>query len=124
MMHGQQNVKKKFLVYCHGYYYYYYYYYYVIIAVACHRPFLTGTVPLEPTAIPTAQTSVSHCSTFRIMCDVPTIAVCCSESIECVPGTAFKTFFRPFVAIPMAAIITGIITHFMIHIRCISIHKL
>jgi hypothetical protein len=25
----------------------------------------------------------SHCSTFRIMCDVPSIAVFCSVSIEC-----------------------------------------
>ena len=30
----------------------------------------------------------SHCSTFRIMCDVPSTAVFCSESIECFPGTA------------------------------------
>jgi len=27
----------------------------------------------------------SHCSTFRITCDVPSIAVFCSESIECFP---------------------------------------
>jgi hypothetical protein len=25
----------------------------------------------------------SHCSTFRIMCDVPSTAVFCSESVEC-----------------------------------------
>jgi len=30
----------------------------------------------------------SHCSTFRIMCDVLSIDVFCSESIECFPGTA------------------------------------
>ena len=35
----------------------------------------------------------SHCSTFRIMCYVPSIAVFCSESIECFPGTASKFFF-------------------------------
>ena len=28
------------------------------------------------------------------MCDVPSIAVFCSESIECFPGTASKFFFR------------------------------
>jgi hypothetical protein len=55
--------------------------------VSCHRPFLPGT-SLEPAVIPTAQ--ASHCSTFRIMCDVPSIAVFCSESIECFPGTASK----------------------------------
>ena len=57
--------------------------------VSCHRPFLPGT-SLEPTVIHTAQASASHCSTFRIMCDVPSIAVFCSESIECFPGTASK----------------------------------
>jgi hypothetical protein len=33
--------------------------------------------------------AASHCSTFRIMCDVTSIAVFCSETIECFPGTAF-----------------------------------
>jgi hypothetical protein len=37
---------------------------------------------------------------------------------------ASKLFFKPFVTLPAAPIITGIITHFMFHIRCISIHKL
>jgi hypothetical protein len=36
----------------------------------------------------------------------------------------FKTSFRPFVAIPVAPIITGIIIHYMFHVRCISMHKL
>jgi len=31
----------------------------------------------------------SHFSTFRIMFDVPRIAVLCNESIECFPGTAY-----------------------------------
>ena len=66
----------------------------------------------------------SHCSTFRIMCDVPSIAVFCSESIECVPGTVSKFFFKLLVTIPMAPIFTGTIVHFRSHIRCISIHKL
>ena len=68
--------------------------------VSCHRPFLPGT-SLEPAVIPTAH--ASHCSTFRIMCDVPSIAVFCNESIEC---------------------FTGIIVHFRFHIRCISVNKL
>ena len=66
----------------------------------------------------------SHCSTFRIMCDVPSIAVFCSESIERFPGTATKFFLKLHVTIPVAPIITGIIVHFRFHIRCISIHKL
>ena len=52
------------------------------------------------------------------MCDVPSIAVFCSESIECFPGTASKFFLKLFVTIPMAPIITGIIVHFRFHIRC------
>ena len=66
----------------------------------------------------------SHCSTFRITCDVPSIAVFCSESIECFPGTATIFIRKLLVTIPVAPIITGTIVHFRFHIRCISIHKL
>ena len=58
------------------------------------------------------------------MCDVPSIAVFCSESIECFPGTASKFFLKLPVTIPVAPIITGTIVHLRFHIRCISIHKL
>ena len=58
------------------------------------------------------------------MCDVPSIAVFCSESIECFPGTASKFFLNLLVTIPVAPFITGTIVHFRFHIRCISIHKL
>jgi len=58
------------------------------------------------------------------MCDVPSIAVFCSESIECFPGTASKFFLKLLVTIPVAPIIIGITVHFRFHIRCISIHKL
>ena len=73
---------------------------------------------------PPLRLQASHCSTFRIMCDVPSIAVFCNESIECFPGTVSKFFFRLLVTIPVAPIITGIIVHFRFHIRFISIHKL
>ena len=46
------------------------------------------------------------------MCDVPSTAVFCSESIECLPGTASKFFLKPLVTIPVAPIITGIVVHF------------
>jgi len=39
------------------------------------------------------------------MCDVPSIAVFCSESIECLPGTASKFFLKLFGTIPVATII-------------------
>ena len=73
---------------------------------------------------PPLRLQASHCSTFRIMCDVPSMAVFCSESIEWFPGTASNFFFRLLVTIPVAPVITGIIVHFMFHIRCISTHKL
>jgi len=95
----------------------------IIMDVSCHRPFLPGT-SLEPTVIPTAQTAVSHCSTFLIICDVPSIAIFCIESIKCLPSTASKFFLKLLVTIPVAPIIIGIIVHFRLNIRCISIHKL
>ena len=58
------------------------------------------------------------------MCDVPSIAVFCNESIEYFPGTASKFFLKLLVTIPVAPIIIGIIVPFRFHIRCISIHKL
>ena len=67
---------------------------------------------------------VSHRSTFRIICDVPSIVVFCSESVECFPGISSKFFLQLLVTIPLASIITGIIVHFRFHIRCISILKL
>ena len=73
---------------------------------------------------PPLRLQASHCSTFRIMCDVPSIAVFYSESIECLPGTASKFFFKFLVTIPEAPIITGITVHFRFHIRCICIYKL
>ena len=73
---------------------------------------------------PPLRLQASHCSTFRIMCDFPSIAVFAGQSIECFPGTGSKFFLKLFVTIPVAPIITGIIAHFRFHIRCISIQKL
>jgi len=69
---------------------------------------------------PPLRLQVSHCSTFRIMCD-PSVGVFCSESIECFPDMAYKYSFQPFVTISVAPITTvGIILHFRFHSRCIS----
>ena len=73
---------------------------------------------------PPLRLQASHCSTFRIMCDVPSIAVFSSELSECFPGTASKFFLKLFVTFPVATVFTGIVVHFRFHIRCISIHKL
>jgi hypothetical protein len=43
------------------------------------------------------------------MCDVPSTAVCCSESIEWFPGMVSTFFLKLFVIIPVAPIITGMI---------------
>jgi hypothetical protein len=37
---------------------------------------------------------------------------------------ASKVFFKPFVTIPLARTITGVILHFRLHIPCIYTHKL
>ena len=57
------------------------------------------------------------------MCDIPSIAVFCSESIECFPGTASKFFLKLLVTIPVAPIIIGIIVHFIIIIIIIIIQQ-
>ena len=43
------------------------------------------------------------------MCDVPSTAVFCNESIECFPGTASKFFLKLLVTIPVAPVITGLL---------------
>ena len=48
----------------------------------------------------------------------------CSESTECFSCVISKFFFKLYIAIPVAAIMTDIIVHNMIHIRCIATQKL
>ena len=91
--------------------------------VSCHRPFLPGT-SLEPAVISTAHASSFTLQYFPCYVDVPSIAVFCSESIECFPGTVSKCFLKLLVNIPVAPIIASTIVHFRLHIHCISIHKL
>jgi hypothetical protein len=95
----------------------------VVVVVSCHTLFFLVLL-LNQRWPPPIGLQVSHYSTFRIMCDVPIIAIFCSESIECFPGIASRFFLKLFVTIPVAPIITGIIVHFRLHIRCISILKL
>jgi hypothetical protein len=61
-------------------------------------PFVPGTSP-EPAVIPTAQASSFTMQYFRIMCDVPSTAVFCGESIECFPGMASKFVPKTFAII-------------------------
>ena len=91
--------------------------------VSCHRHFFLVLL-LNQRWSPPLRLQASHCSTFRIMCDVPSTAVFCSKFIEYLPGTDSKFFFKLLVTIPVSPIITGIIVNFRFHIHCISIHKL
>jgi len=58
---------------------------------------------------PPHRLQASHCSTYCIMCDVPSAAVFCSESIESFPGMASTFFLTPFVTIIIIIIIIIII---------------
>ena len=94
------------------------------MCVSCHRHFFLVLLLKPERWSPPLRLQASHCSTFRIMCDVPSTAVFCSESIEWFPGIVSKFFLKLLVTLPVAPIITGIIVHFRFHIRCISTHKL
>jgi hypothetical protein len=73
---------------CSNYYYYYLYYY----VVSCHRTFLPGTA-IEPAMIPSLRLKVSDCNVFRIMCNVTSVAILCSEYIGCFLDVAYKFYF-------------------------------
>jgi len=62
-----------------------------------------------------------HISTFRSMCAVPNMAVCCSSLTSWCPGMLRTYFLNDFEIVPVARIITGITFGFTFHVRCISI---
>jgi hypothetical protein len=59
-------------------------------------------------------------STFLMMCDIPSMAVFCRESIESCPGIVSRYFCKLLLTIPMAPMITGMTKYFMFHILWIS----
>jgi hypothetical protein len=65
---------------------------------------------------PPLRLQYSACSTFLMMCDVPSMAGFCRESIECCPGIV-STYFKPLLTIPVAPVITGMTKHFILYIR-------
>jgi len=75
-----------------NYYYYYYYYYYTIYMSPVTGPF-SPVLVLNQRWSPLLTLQASHCSTFRIMCDVPSVAGFCGESIECFHGTAYYYYY-------------------------------
>ena len=58
------------------------------------------------------------------MCNVPSWDMFCVESVEYFPGMASKIYFKPYVTVLVAPVITSIFIHFMFHVYYISIHKL
>jgi hypothetical protein len=79
----------------------------IIIIMSLITGFFFLAVLLNQQCSPPLRIQASHCSAFRIMCDVPSIAVFCNEPIECFPGTASKFFLKILVTTPVAPIITG-----------------
>ena len=73
---------------------------------------------------PSLRFQASDFSIFCIMCHVPGICVFFSAYIKSFPGMASKFFHKPFVTIPVAAVIASIIIHLKFYIHYISIHKL
>ena len=45
------------------------------------------------------------------MCDVPSIAISCSESIKCFPGTVSKFFLKLLVTIPLLLLLLLLLLH-------------
>jgi len=76
------QVQLSFVVNQSNVFYYCYYYYYTIwmsLVTGLFFPVLL----LNQRWYPPLTLQASHCSTFHIMCDVPSTAVFCSESIKC-----------------------------------------
>jgi len=89
-----------------GHYYYYYY-----LVVFHHRLYLSGSSPLEPTVIPTAQAS-----SFRRLQYSP-YYVWCSKYSYLLWWIYWMFSWCGF------EIFISIITHFMFHICCVSVEK-
>jgi len=83
----------------------------IILSPVTSRFFLA--LLLNQQSYPPLTLQVSTCSTFHVMCDVPTTAVFCIESSECFPGMVYKFLIKSFVTIPVAQITIGISIHFM-----------
>ena len=61
----------------YSYYYYYYYYYYCTMWMSPVTGLFFPVLLLNQRWSPPLTLQTSHCSTFRIMCDVPSTAVFC-----------------------------------------------
>jgi len=96
----------------------------IIIVMSLDTRLYSLACLLNQRRFPPLRLPVLDCSTFRVMCDVPSTAVLCGEPTECFSVIAYKFFLKPLVTIPVASFITSIIIHFRFHIRCMSTYKL
>ena len=103
------------------YYYYYYYYYNFLVS---SQAFLSWYFSSWFNGDPSVQASSFRLQYWMFYVWRSKYGCFCTEFIEYFPVTASTFFFKPFVTLPVAPAITSIITHFMFHIRFISIHKL
>jgi hypothetical protein len=59
---------------------------------------------------PSLRFQVSHCSAIRSTCDVPSIAVFCKKSIECVPGIYCCYYYHYYLQLSRHPV-AGVILH-------------
>ena len=78
---------------------------------------------LNQRSFPPLRLHISDCSTFCIVCDVPSVPVFCSDQLN-VFLVWLQNFSFTLCFYPVAPIITGIILHFRFHIHCTPTHKL
>jgi len=62
-----------------------------------------------------------YIGTFRSMCALPSMAVCCSSLISCFPRMLLGYFLYNFGMVPIAPIVTDITTVFVFHMCPISV---
>jgi len=84
---------------------YHYHYVVVVVVVSCQSLFSPGILLRNHCWSPAFRLQISDNRILLVMSDISKhMRLFFSESIECFPGMAFKTFFRTFVSIPVAPI--------------------
>ena len=88
------------------------------VYVASSLPTFRGSLSVQTTASFGSSCSPALSEMF------PNVAIFGSESVECFRDMVSKLCFKPFVTIPVVAVMTALIIHFMHNIRCISVQKI
>jgi hypothetical protein len=66
---------------------------------------------------PPLRLQASYCSTLLIMCGAPSTAVFWRECVVCFPVIVYRYCYNPLVTITVGQVITGMMKHFIFHIR-------